>query len=127
MTSLARRFGGSMALIGAALLTLDPVGSLRASPQGTKRGDAEKTILRAIEILRSAERDSHQRFLAYAMYRRAVADLLPVLKGEAVPPEGRDKRGFLNPRFFPRITAVQRPRATASGLYREGLGLPVIE
>lgn len=54
MTSLARRFGGWMALIGAALLTLGPVGSLRASPQGTKRGDAEKTILRAIEILRSA-------------------------------------------------------------------------
>jgi pimeloyl-ACP methyl ester carboxylesterase len=126
MTLFARRSGKWLALVSAAAWISCQGGRLCASPPGATRENAEKTILAAVEILRSGEIDSRQRLLAYAMYRQAVAELLPALKAKVVLPKGRDQRKFFSAQFFSGITPVQRPRAAVSGLHREGLGLPVI-
>ena len=127
LISVARRYGARCALL--AILALNGCQTAfqpRASVQDAKRAEAERMIWQSIAALRSRGVNSSQRSLAYASYRRAVADLLPVMAGGVVRPPERDSRKFFNPHDFSKIIPVRRSRVRVAGLHREGIGLPVI-
>jgi pimeloyl-ACP methyl ester carboxylesterase len=126
VTSFARRSHKLMTLVTVATCVVCPVAVFVASAQRVTPGNAEKTILEALEILRSGEVNSRQRLVTYAMYRRAVAELMPNWRSRAVLPEEGDPEEFFSPEIFSRLDVVQRPLATTSGLQRTGLGLPLV-
>ncbi len=115
-----------MTLVALATWILSQAAVFVARAQRVMPGNAEKTILEALEILRSRDINSRRRLVAYAMYRQAVTVLLSNWKSRAVLPEGGDPGEFFSPEIFSRLDVVQRPLAVASGLQRTGLGLPLV-
>jgi pimeloyl-ACP methyl ester carboxylesterase len=87
---------------------------------------AEDAIVRAGALLNAAGDNPRQRSLALADYRSAVVKLLPILRDKSVAAHAADERKFLHRHKFSEVSPVERPWKRASGLRRDGLGVPVV-
>jgi hypothetical protein len=114
-----------MLLLGALTLSACFCSRTLNASSASSEEEAEQAILQSIKILTENGVDSRQRSLAFEAYRSAVIKLLPILKGHA-DGGGKDPTKFFDPRDLVELTPIERSRISASGLHRDGLGLPLI-
>jgi hypothetical protein len=97
-----------------------------AGRSSASEASAEDAIVRAGALLNAAGDNPRQRSLAFAKYRSAVMKLLPILQDRSVAAHSADERKLFHLHKFSEVTPVERSRRRASGLRRDGLGLPVV-
>jgi Alpha/beta hydrolase family len=113
--------GAALALNGYSWAT--PPEANRSS---AAEASAEDAIVRAGALLNAAGDNPRQRSLALAEYRSAVMKLLPILQDKSVVAHAGAERKFFHRHEFSDVTPVERSWRRASGLRRNGLGVPVV-
>ena len=113
--------GVALALGGFFWATPPEVGRSSAA-----EASAEDAILRAGALLNAAGDNPRQRSLALSEYRSAVRKLLPVLQDQSVIAHAGAEREFFHRHELSEVTPVERSWKKASGLRRNGLGVPVV-
>src|SRR5262249_9134726 len=131
--SAAPPFGSSFAitLLASILAALALNGYCWATPpvadrSSTAEDSPEDAIVRAGPLLAVPGDNPRQRSRALAEYRSAVMKLLPILQEKLVAADAADERKLFHRQEFSEVTPVERSWRRASGLRRDGLGLPVV-
>ena len=131
--SAAPPFSSSFAvtLLTSILTALALNGYCYATPPEAARSSvakdsAEDAIVRAGALLAVPGDNPRQRSRAFAEYRSAVMKLLPILQEKLVAGDAAAERKLFDRHKFSEVTPVERSWRRASGLRRNGLGVPVV-